>query len=191
MDSANLLLDEQGYKIHPQHKDSLVLSETYEDVKKMLYRLSWKMVSKCGGEFDDWLSIANKIFVEAYLDYDATKGSQFSTWVYNRVSYAFWDFITDNKKYQDRFGESNQLLAESSDSKPHRLDGILKELSEDAKTIVQLIIDTPGDLVSIIRVKKPEKQRRAIWKYLRGLGVEWSLGRVVNSFDEIREVVGT
>ena len=54
--------------------------------------------------------------------------------------------------------------------------------------VIQLIVETPGELAVITKFQKHKKSRRLLFRHLRGLG--WSLGRVLEAFHEITEALG-
>jgi RNA polymerase sigma factor (sigma-70 family) len=160
--------------------------ETYQDVEKLIYRLCWKF-SKYGNEFEDCVSVANVAFTEAFNSFNPSRGCQFSTWVYHSVVHALQDFNIKEQKYRQRTTFVDQREYDIEDCKRHRLMSIIEELSDDARIVVQAVIESPQELAAVLRCHKPTKIRRGLWQHFKDLG--WSLGRTAECFAEIREVL--
>ena len=67
------------------------------------------------------------------------------------------------------------------------MERVMQEVSDDTRLVIRSIVESPVELSYFTRVKRPEQARRLIWKRLREIG--WTMGRVANCFDEVREVL--
>jgi len=158
--------------------------DTYRDVVDLLNHMSWQAVKKWGGEFDDFLSVANEAYCRAYRGFDRQRGVRFSTYLWHCVRRAFLDHLAEERRWR---GEDSEVLDQLLRPEVRGIERIMGELSDDARTIARLFIDTPAELAELITPRNPARTRRAVWGYLRDMG--WSMGRVVVGFEEIRGAV--
>jgi len=158
---------------------ALAVAETYGDVEKMLYRMAWTAVEKWGGEFNEWLSEANLAYMNAYHKYDRSKGASFITWLWHVVYHTLHDRHLKNHKHQDATALD---LFEVPNRTPPLISRVFSEVSDDARVVVMLLLD-----VSPRSARNPAKVRIFLWQQLKAIG--WTVARVSESFDEIREVL--
>jgi len=162
---------------------TLPQDETFNDTEKLLYRMCWWAVDHLNLRFDDALSEAGLAWAIAWDTYDRRRGASFSTWLWHQVK----GRLLSLKKRQARRSELGlSLLSERLDRQPARegrLDALLREMGDDARTVAHLVFQDccPGDL------RDPAGYRGMVAAALREAG--WTVGRVVESFDEIREVL--
>ena len=163
------------------------VTDTYKGVEKMLDQLSWKAARRFNGDFDDYRSVANEAFLTAYEKFDPVRGIKFSTFLHWCVSNAIWGQVASDRKRNERFCSTGDLDRNTAEDELGRVGRMMTDLSDDARTVVELVTQTPGELVQIVRSRKPLESRRHLWRYLRELG--WTMGRVLGSFEEIREAL--
>lgn len=114
------------------------------------------------------------------------------TWVYRVVRWAMLDYIRSTEK---RWKRLELLIAKAEQArvdKPSWLQRLTADLSEDAYTLINLIIFAPTELIDALRVtKRPAsviRARRAIEDYLQHrLG--WPPARVGDVWSEVRECI--
>ena len=169
------------------HTNNLPVTTTYEDVERMLFRICWNFRERFGGDFDELLSQAGEYFMGAYQTYDSNRGA-FTTWVYHSVYRRLWNHRrTENKRRQTLTYNSKVMEEAGKTTNGHPFDWelLLKDLTSDAKIVIQLIYDTPDDLEQMRG--EGRLGRRLIRSYLRELG--WTTRRVTESFGEIKTVL--
>jgi RNA polymerase sigma factor (sigma-70 family) len=190
--------------------------ETYDDVKKLIYHTVWGVVRKHGGDFDDFLSEANEVFLTAYADFDGS--CPFSNWLRQCIVYQLLDCVRNRCQENSRFkpvqgcrssvngipittrmnSENTQMASDMPerqiDNVPDvrstwRISELLEELGDDARTVVKLVVETPAELAAVVQEKgdQPRNYRSSVRNYLAELG--WTAVRVAESFNEIRHAL--
>ena len=132
---------------------------------------------------DEALSVVDMAFIESFQSYDPDKGASFSTWFH---------WIAQKRLLTLLEKEIETISIEVDVVDPcssHFLD-FVDELSEDARIVVELVLETPKELLRLIQDKwhPRRKTRDNLRQYLVRLG--WSIDRVRESFGEIRRVLG-
>ncbi len=61
-----------------------VLTETYDNVKYLIFKIVWKFKGRYGGNFEELLAEANLLYILAYDTHDETL-SALSTWLYTKI----------------------------------------------------------------------------------------------------------
>lgn len=188
------------------------IASTHVDVEKMLFKLAWGAQHRWGGEWDEWESSAAVGYLIAFRSFDPGRGASFITWCWWSVVYQLRahqerrcrNRLRTNTLHDHEDDDRDNINAAAIPDRPKSFLALLVEdLSEDARTIVQLVVDTPGELVELLRqqdhTKKtgisPEarsrrmkvRRKRVLVDYLKRSG--WSLGRIVSGFDEIQEAI--
>ncbi len=173
----------------------ILAGDTHDRMKRLVSMLAKKFQVKYihyGISYDDILSEANQHYSKAVQSFDPTKGKLSS-----RVSYVVWcglkKWIAKQCQRNARMpGEDLDLRTISANS---RFDygRFLNELSDDAKAVAKLAVEAPLSL--LVPPTAPHKQdgrarrQNAVAEFLMELG--WSVARVVESFNEIREALLT
>ncbi len=176
--------------------DSIVqdaLTETYSDTERLIVKIAHDFHRKYGntyGTVEELISIGNESFMKAY---NSDKGkSSFVTWLFIQVTHGILDEIRRRTKRQKRLPESTNGLDSVSYSAalaqpPLKffLHEFLDELTDDAKLVVELVLDTPNDLLEIMREDNGNRKKASasIRQYLLGCG--WTVKRIMESFAEI------
>jgi DNA-directed RNA polymerase specialized sigma24 family protein len=159
-------------------------AETFRDVEKMLYEMCWKFAKRFGMDFEELVSVGHVAFMKVYQGFDASRGCQFSSHFHNSLRFALLDFVSAERSRQQKYHVDSDLVSLAPDIHGHRLQNILADLSNDARTVVLAIVESPKELADVLRCRRPDKIRRGLWKYFKALG--WSLGRAEECFAEIR-----
>ena len=150
---------------------------TYEDVLPMLRSQVHKQRSKFGGEMDELLSDCGLHFVETYNKWQGRRGNcSYKTYLWHTINNRFID--AGRKKNR----QPTTVEIQEGDKVTER--SWLTDLSEDARTIVQLICDTDG--LNEEKGKARDK-KNLLRSMLRGIG--WSAERIGDSFLEIVEAL--
>lgn len=171
---------------------SIVISDTYADVKLLLDDIVHRFQKKYGGEWEELRSQANVIFMEVHKNFDHTKG-KFSAMLGYIISYRLLDNLRyDLRKKQIRIEkEQRKLRQELKDNSQHFYDNFIRDLSEDAITVVDLIFCPPREVILTARTIFGERNRRsmifAVTQFLSDTG--WTAKRIFRSFSELREAI--
>lgn len=163
-----------------------VCEQTYADVEKLIAKTCWQFAKRFGGDVEELIADANTHFMRAYMaaSFDSSK-SKFSTWVRTIV----WRGLISDARHNRRHRVEMDLdLLEGACERP-TIDALFEDISEDARIVVALAIQTPDALydVAMARGGCPRNFRGAIRDYLEGL--RWTAERITESFAEIKDAL--
>ncbi len=163
-------------------------TETYQDIQNLIYDVVWKFKRAYGGDFDEMISKANMIFMEAFFSHQQKKAS-FSTWLHDRLWWGLMDHYRKTRLEKDRV-ETRESLEDIPAPIFMPFCELISELSQDAQTIVELILDMPQSVeqAALAKGTHPRNIRAALRSYLR-VFLGWSEEHVVQTFQEIAEVI--
>lgn len=165
-------------------------AETYGDVEKLICRLCWKAVRRHGGEFDDYRSAANEAYCDAYASFDPARGAAFATHLWWQVRGAI-SRVVHQTSIQERTVAAGEDI--DLDVLPGRrrfdLTVFRSELSGDAREVVNMVVESPNEVWDLLHHRDIGScVRGGLIRRLRDLG--WTVARVAESFEEIREALG-
>lgn len=170
--------------------------ETFHDVEKLIWSNVWKFVEKYGPTFygtpDELFAECCVTFVRAYDKYEPDEGP-FEAYLQMKLSFFFMSKVRNKA---DRWGwrkeptpfSLSRLVEEPPNRRPRgRWERWVVELSDDARTVVRLIVESPLGLLSIFKrqAKQPRDVRLLLRNYLNGSG--WSHDRISAAYREIEE----
>jgi len=170
-----------------------VLNETYEDMKNLIFTITWKFQARNGGEIDDLIGQANLLFILALDEYDETRQAQLSTWL--------WIYINKGLRNYTRKERRHTLISiddEDRNINPQILNSfsileLLDELEQDTLLIIQLFFETPNEIIQgILDDGKQMKHmrgymRRRLRNRLKQMG--WTIRRITEAFERIKEAI--
>lgn len=139
-------------------------TEMLPQVEKLLYDLAWKFHRRYPLlPFEDAKSQSYWGFMMACKNWKPDRGAQFSSWVYFCASMHLRNLVMARSEETTRFPraiptfhDKDENLTELEDAfyqaataGPAHSDvlDLVADLPEDAKTIVQMLLETPGELV--------------------------------------------
>jgi hypothetical protein len=163
----------KSWKIEKRKDEKEILLDKY---KHMIYKVSWKIAKKMNVEYDEAKSQAYLIFCESIKTYDKNKSS-FSTYLFQRLYGYLTAYFNKNKlflynehdKFEDCAFEKFCKVIEFYD----RVSS--KELTEDAKIIIDFILDKTFKKISIYDTAK----------YFN-LFYNWTYQRCIHAWNEIK-----
>ncbi len=178
------------------HKEAL--EANFEDVVKLIWDTIHKFERRYGigpfGDKDEMFSKACLIWVTKMnaKKYDATR-SAFTTWTRLIV----WGGLLEDVRTAIRHRNTGQqpAVARLTDydllgltAPEFNTVDFLDELSEDARMIAMLALDTPYEIYLNARLCGDQNDLQAsIWDYLRGIG--WTASQIRTSFEEVRSAL--
>lgn len=168
------------------------ITSTYEDVEFLIKKTVHEFQKRYGGDFEELQSHAHLLFMDAWKKHNRERAS-FPTWCRYRVWYGLLDVLR-TKMQKDNRHKQVPLSPDATAPRPW-LREFLADLSNDAKMIVMLVLDTPKDIELNMRRRrrlyKEEKDRartrRAVREFLRDIG--WTKDQVRTAFTEIKEAL--
>jgi len=164
------------------------ITETYADIEKMIFHMAWKAVNMFGGDWDDYFSIANEAFIDAYNSFDPDQ-TQFTTWLWWNVRGRILHSMNKTKMDQmtTNIGDDVEMI-DLAEREHFDFQRFYDELSIGAKRVVMLVIDSPWDLAEIAFSNDgPECIRSGMFKQLRRMG--WTVAMICDAFVEVREAL--
>jgi len=158
--------------------------DTYREVERMLYKMSWSFCKRYGGEWEDYMGAANEGFVDAYETYNPKEIASFSTWVYwsalGRLTRLVSAKICSNKY-------TTAIDLSIFESKPQfELDRFLFEVSKDAKQLLSILWDL-NVIEETLSTEMIDCIKSGLVCKLKESG--WTVARIVDTFSEIKEVL--
>jgi len=166
-----------------------ILTETYEDMQKLICEAAWKFWRAYGGDIDDLIGQANLIFIKAVDSHDASQ-SKLTTWICFCIKNGLLDYMRE--QYRPAHIEINESM--NSRHEQFSVIELLDEMERDAITILQLFLDTPQEILldalsggekGLASVRQCMKRRMR--NRLRQMG--WTIERITESFNEIRNII--
>ena len=156
------------------------LSECYVDVKNLIYDTAHKFKRQYGGDVEEYISIGNLAFVNAYDSYHE-KHAGFVTW----VRFIMWKTLLNhiNKERRSKRSRPKDRII-SEQCRP--LIELLDELDDDAKNVTELILSTPADLHELFQLTDGSGRqiKQTLSTYLTNTG--WSAARIHAAFTRIK-----
>jgi hypothetical protein len=138
------------------------IAQTWEDVKLLVYKTVHLFIKRYGGDFDELVGESHMMYMRACEGYDGR--SSFPTY----VRWVVWHDLQELLRKAMR--RNGKVVFGDIDPNQHGYHStfdyaeFFDELSEDAKVVVGLVMDTPQELVNtmIARGGSPQTQRSVI-----------------------------
>ena len=168
------------------------VTETFYDVRKLIYGTVWQFQKQHGGDFDEMVAEANLIYIKAFMSHNPSKG-KFSTWLCFCLGKGLIDFrrfIREENRYVsiEHFEDWGEYQIQT----PPRSTflELINEVSSDTKTIIDLLMEPTNELQTALMKKKSVKyyHKQALRAHLTSV-LGWSNSRIKESFQEIVEVL--
>jgi sigma-70-like protein len=188
------------------------VTETYEEVKNLIYSIVRKFSHSHGGNFEELLSEAHEHFMTAYAKYDRDRAA-FTTYLHflttnlmkttaTRIANGKDRLVTESdidlsavlgQNDPDSLGNPLDLLPDHRTS-TFNLNDFLKGLSRDAKAMVKAAIEGPREIILAAwqgaGKQGPENMknmRRALVEYFEDEG--WDEERIEVAFGEVQKAM--
>jgi len=128
--------------------------ELLPQVEKIIYQLAHRFSRTYPIPYDECLSEGYWAFMEAVRRYDPRRKAKFSSFVYFITWCKLKNLVISRSKEPLEFVEiKEEMLGEATPDKSHVME-IIEDLSEDAKEIVSLLIETPRELIGVTMTPK-------------------------------------
>jgi len=159
--------------------------ETYEDVRLLIFKLARQIQCCDQCSVEDRIGTAMEWYTRAYLTYDPSRGTKFSTWVYWQVRGGLLIRRKKCIKQSQRFKNNGSTMDGNPGQGQDRLRTLMFELSDDARKLIIAITETSDEIVkSWLRKQDREEAVRKCFKEWK-----WSLCRWHNVFNEIGDAI--
>lgn len=175
-----------------------VVSDIYEDMQPLVNQIARRFARAHGTDLDETIGNANLIFLDALRDFDRTRSTleqRLQVFIYSRLL----DIQRPVYRWRNKMGSLYSLSFDDTTPEPvgtvgvHVFDraGLFDTVTDDARTVLGLLLDTPAELLSTIRAGAetgPHAIRRNLRSYLTN-SLGWAVERVRETFGEIRSVL--
>lgn len=166
------------------------IDETYEDVKRLIYKVVNQFMRRNGGDFDELVSTANEVYLDAH-----------ETWKPGSAPFTHYLCICIYRRLIGDWKKSRRLkvvsLTEPEGGQTQVVDKFFdfnreefyEQLSDEARYVVQLAFSPPEDLSGMIARKggKVLHYSSTIKEYLRDIG--WSRTAIREAWTEVQGIL--
>ena len=134
------------------------ITTTYNEVKHVIKWTVNRFKMRFGGDEDDLMSVANDKFIHCYRLLQ-TNPDEFTCPFTTALSKWIWRGLIDDYRRQTHRGKLRVTYTEDSpevvDTSPEQFDtdGLLGQLSADAQTVVNMVLDTPDEIARLAEDK--------------------------------------
>ena len=133
-------------------------------------------------------SQADLIYMGTLQSHNWSRG-KFSTHLVNSIWYGLLDSMRSERDKPKT--TSSEKALNSLQDRPHPVFDVpefLGELTEDAKTVAKVALESPSEMIGICATRKGAVRARGLlFDYFERLG--WTLSRIAESFSEIGRVL--
>lgn len=129
--------------------------EMFPKVEKMICKFAWQYSETYPVSFEEARSEAYYAFMRACADYRPEEKTKFSSWCYFWIWTHLKTWITKRTVEPITFMEINEEMVGTAT--PDRAESLelVDDLSEDAKEIISLILETPSEIsASVVTVRR-------------------------------------
>ena len=159
------------------------IENAHASVEKMLAKLAASHQATWGGDYNEWLAEANLAFVNAYRTWNPSHG-RLTTWAWHNVR----GHLLNLHRTKAAKAKRESLPADVGEESRFDLRAWLFELGEDARYVVDMVLESPVDLIQIMRTRDKKRPSRSLLKrFLRDLG--WGHMKISKTFQEITEAL--
>ena len=170
-----------------------VVTEVYEDVRGLVEARARRFAHRYRRDPDDAVADANLIFVELYHSHDPARSDLRQRLAYKIPLMLAEPVRQDNDRNAGlpRVAFNDATVGAAPAPPPFDREGFESELTDDARVVLGLLLETPADLLAAMRsarVPGPGSIRDCLRRYLSDT-LGWAWNRVAESFEEIREAL--
>ena len=180
-----------------------------EQMNNMARKLAWSFAFSNGESYEDLYSEAQVALLEAAPTYDPLRGA-WSTFAYRAISNRLCDTVRkwrtgrgiapkgENLDWNEwsclgRFQRSGKKpLSECPHLEPYpyrlaELKSSLSILSAEAKDVLRIVAQAPGELMAMGKRETPTRLRQGLKRTLRDRG--WTEKQIRSAFEEIKKAL--
>lgn len=185
-------MESDGWRIVSNHGQWQIVSlrtkqttPLYEGMHRLICKLAWQYSRRCMLPVQDLISEGYAALLLADGKYDPDRAAR-STFVYWVVRNHFcqlaqrWPIMLD---VPEHLAHDPLPALESA----HEFRSAISLLSNEAKQVIKILLDSPKELMDIAKGSVPERLQNAVVKMLRRRG--WGRDQVQSIMVEIKSVV--
>lgn len=169
---------------------------TYDDVQKIVFKLSRDFSVKYQIPYDDLHSAANRAFMTAVDSFDRSHGASVSSWVYLKVFRCLQSYVRKEIPHRINHTSFEEMVENGVEHMPtctqpnQFLFVFCDEISEAARAIVETIMDSKIDFALEChwhKVRTPHKMLSVVQEHFQDLG--WDRDDIADALKEISEAL--
>lgn len=170
-----------------------IAEDTYCQLQDMVRRICWKFVHKYGGEFEDWMSDAGELFMDALQTYNGK--ASITTWVWHRIH---WGFYSSLRRWM-RDIQRTMSLEDLADEEREGVEGMLEApvrhtiadsivfLSDSSRELWAMLNDPPDELADELDPDNPDVTWDAIQRHCV-YQLRWTYQEIRTAINELKEL---
>ncbi len=171
-----------------------IMEDSYKSVQNLIYRTCWKFQRKYGGDFHEWLSDANMIFMEAITIHNDK--SSLVTWLYYKLHWGLYDVLRKKSREQKNGHMVSFEDLKACDVSPEDLFAsptadtfmhLIQHVGESSRELWGLILDPPDELRDMLDENNPEYSWDTIRRYCE-YKLRWTWTEMQTAIAELREI---
>lgn len=139
---------------------TLQLNTAYEDLQQMVFYITQGFARTYNLRFDDLVGEAHVIFTKEYARFDPSKGAKLSSWLYSKIWWGLTSFM--RKELRHHHLDNVDDIAEQSCAPNLFMAELRTSLSDEANSIVALILDTPRDFELLLCMNRANSRQRVL-----------------------------
>lgn len=165
-------------------------TETYQDLQALIKSMARRFCQAYNMPLDEGLSLAHEAFLESFLSFQSNRG-KFHSYVCQKILSKLYEWNRTTVR-RNILGPRENVPMETLTEKQQQqwLVDFLDSLTEEARMVVQLVLDPPRDIIHCLIEKgdaTPARWRSAIKEFLSDMG--WTREQVTKTFSEIRKAL--
>jgi len=160
-----------------------------EDYRPVIMKAVWKFHADYNLPLDELEGIGILTFYEIQPTYDPAVAA-FTTYLHNQLTQRFWASVPRYYRelpHDRQWFESKEHPSAEAEYKKRDFKQVLQRLSADTREVVNIILNTPSEILEILPETPNRYMRGAIKRYLLKTG--WHPDSVKNAFREIRQTI--
>jgi RNA polymerase sigma factor (sigma-70 family) len=171
-----------------------IMEDAYTHMERLIKRICWKFTKRYGGDFHEWLSEANMIFIDACQTHNGK--SHLITWLYYKLHWGLYNVLRDRSREQKINHTVSFEDMQSPDISPEDLFAapteeafmsLVQHLEESSRELWQLILDPPEELQGMLDENNPEYSWDTIRRYCE-YRLRWTWKEMQTAITELREI---
>jgi DNA-directed RNA polymerase specialized sigma24 family protein len=171
-----------------------IMEDAYAHMEKLIQRTCWKFTKRYGGDFYEWLSEANMIFIDACRTHNGK--SSLITWLYYKLHWGLYNVLRAKSReqktqHQISFEElgTEDISVEDLFSAPNNpaIEMLMRNVGESSRELWGLILDPPEELRGMLDENQPEQSWDGIRRYCE-YKLRWTWAEMQTAITELREI---
>lgn len=143
--------------------------KAWRDYKRMIYKIAYESHRKYGKStnvtFDELVSEAWNAVITKSERYDS-KISCRSTWVYFTAFYGIKNYCVNRLRRHEYKNINISECSEEYSAPRGWLDNLFDEISEEAQTLIGVLLEAPEELSNVVSPTTPRRTERAVRSYM-------------------------